>query len=206
MKRFSIAVVLALCLATATGCASESPQLKRTDTVEAKPVGKSVPHTQIIAGGQPDKGDLESLQRAGIEVVVDLRGPTEDRGFPEPAHVEQLGMRYVSIPLTAPADLNPNALAALKAATRDVKAFVHCGSGQRAGAAMAVLLADQGIPVKEALAIGRDVGMTRWEAAIAEQLQPAAAPSAMQPGEAGPSTSGQDEAEMAGGEGAPPSE
>lgn len=193
---------IALALTTAAGCASESPQLKRTDA--AKPVGKSVPHTQMIAGGQPDEGDLEALQRAGISVVVDLRGPDENRGLPEAATVERLGMRYVSIPITAPADLNPNAIAALKAATRDQKAFVHCGSGQRAGAAIAVLLFDQGIDAKEALAIGRDVGLSRWETAIADQLTPVAPPQEAEPGEAGPSTSGDDAAEMAGGEGAPP--
>lgn len=91
------------------------------------------------------------------------------------------GMRYVSIPMTAPADLNSNAIAALRAATRHQKPLctvvgtAHCGVARRPRHRR-----------QKGVAIGRDVGLRRWEAATAEQLKPVAPPQEAEPGKRGP--------------------
>ena len=124
----------------------------------------------LLAGRQPTAAELGQLAKDGVRVVVDLRGEGEDRGFDEAATVRAEGMRYVSIPITAPKALDAAALTTFREATGDEKTYVHCASGQRAGAFVATLLADGGMPTDEALAIGTTVGLSRWHDAVAAQL------------------------------------
>jgi hypothetical protein len=48
---------------------------------------------------------------------------------------------------------------------------VHCGSGNRVGALAALLAAEEGADIDEALDVGRAAGLTRLEAVVREQLE-----------------------------------
>ena len=54
--------------------------------------------------------------------------------------------------------------------------LVHCASGNRVGALIALSAADEGVPVEEALARGRAAGMTSTEARVRELLGAPAQP------------------------------
>ena len=53
--------------------------------------------------------------------------------------------------------------------------LVHCASGNRAGALLALVQARDGAPVDQALQLGRDAGMTSLEAPTRALLEQAAA-------------------------------
>ncbi|MBX9693351.1 MAG: tyrosine-protein phosphatase [Cyanobacteria bacterium] len=53
----------------------------------------------LLRGGQPRKGGLASLKRAGVKTIVNLRDGNEDIRS-EKALAEELGLNFVSIPMS----------------------------------------------------------------------------------------------------------
>src|ERR1043165_11612 len=56
----------------------------------------------IFIGGQPTEKALREMKAQGVTTVVNLRTPEEMKSavkFDEPALIQQLGMRYVYIPM-----------------------------------------------------------------------------------------------------------
>jgi protein tyrosine phosphatase (PTP) superfamily phosphohydrolase (DUF442 family) len=91
----------------------------------------------------------------------------------EPEKIAELGMRYVSIPVDGKAGLNEENAAALAAALdeADRPVLVHCGSGNRVGALLAVkAFWLDGASAEEALEIGLAGGVTRLEPMVRELL------------------------------------
>jgi len=124
------------------------------------------PAEDLYTGGQPTAQQLQQAATAGITTVIDLRQPNEDRGFDETATAASLGMHYIRIPVSGAAGLTPANVQALHTALAeaDGPVLLHCASGNRVGALLALLKARQGMPVDQALQFGRDAGMTSLEA------------------------------------------
>jgi len=57
------------------------------------------PFDDLLVAGQPTLGQLEQLADKGFTTIINLRAPGEFDDFDEAVKVEQLGMRYVHIPL-----------------------------------------------------------------------------------------------------------
>lgn len=129
----------------------------------------------IFAAGQPSPAQLASLAAEGVRTVINLRAPTEQVEFDEASEADRLGLRYVSIPVAGPQDVNAETAARfsreLEDATRAGGVLVHCASANRVGALLAL---DQGLtrnqPVADALAVGRAGGLTTLEAKVTEVL------------------------------------
>lgn len=102
----------------------------RTLPLPAGMPNAGAPVPGVLTAGQPTAAQLEELARAGVQVVVDLRGPGEDRGFDEPATAARLQLRYRSIPVTGPA-----------LATRDLDALRALCSEEPAQSALAYVAA-----------------------------------------------------------------
>ncbi len=138
------------------------------------PNGRS-PLPGVLTGGQPDEGQLAELARLGYKTIVNLRTPGE-QGQPEdePQVVESHGMRYVSIPVGHGEGLSrENAEALGKVlADRDARPVViHCGSGNRVGALIALEAAwVEGRPPEEAFELGEAAGLTRLAPQVKELL------------------------------------
>ncbi|WP_312236915.1 sulfur transferase domain-containing protein [Stenotrophomonas sp.] len=124
------------------------------------------PRPQLYTAGQPSAAQLQQAAEAGVTTVIDLRQPDEDRGFDETAAAERLGLRYVRIPVAGAAGLTQANARALRAtlAQSTGPVLLHCASGNRAGALLAVLQAQDGASVEQALELGRRAGMTSLEA------------------------------------------
>lgn len=124
--------------------------------------------------GQPDQKTLEEFDAAGYAAVIDLRGPDEDRGLPdERAAVEGLGMSYIPLPIVGAADIsyeNANELDRLLAQF-DKPVLVHCGSGNRAGALLALRAKLNGADNDTALEAGRDTGLKGLEEVVKQRLE-----------------------------------
>jgi uncharacterized protein (TIGR01244 family) len=121
----------------------------------------------IFIGGQPTEKALRDLEARGVTVVVNLRTPEEMKNavkFDEPALIQQLGMRYVYIPMRGNAEFpySPEALAKFADAvsTANGKVLLHCTIAWRASHLWAAyLIEDRGVPVETALANARAINL-----------------------------------------------
>jgi len=127
---------------------------------------------QHVSTGQPDAETLAIAREAGFVAVIDLRGADEDRGIDEVAAVEALGMRYVSLPVHDADDVTFENAAELDRLLGefDGPVLLHCASGNRVGALVALRASAAGASDDEALAAGKAAGLTRLEPAVAERL------------------------------------
>ncbi|TDB29472.1 hypothetical protein ATCM_18530 [Stenotrophomonas sp. ATCM1_4] len=132
------------------------------------------PRPQLLTAGQPSAQQLRDAARSGVTTVIDLRRPEEDRGYDEGAQAEQLGLRYVRLPIAGTADLttaNARTLQRLLAQD-DGTTLLHCASGNRAGALLALLNARlEGASTDDALQLGRAAGMTSLEASARDAIE-----------------------------------
>ena len=131
-----------------------------------------LPTSGYLSTGQPTRELLARAADAGYAAVIDLRGEDEDRGLDERAVTEALGMTYVSIPLSTPADATLGAAAEMAGLLRgfDGPVLLHCASGNRVGALFALNAAADGATDEEALTVGKKAGLTRWHNAIRKKL------------------------------------
>ena len=127
----------------------------------------------LHAGGQPNADQLRELAGQGVTTVIDLRGPGEDRGFDETAVAESLGLRYVRIPVAGGDDLQAANVRAVYNALQQSQGpvLLHCGSGNRAGAVLALVNAQhESASTTDALELGRQAGLRSLEAATRDRL------------------------------------
>jgi protein tyrosine phosphatase (PTP) superfamily phosphohydrolase (DUF442 family) len=138
------------------------------------PAGRA-PLPGVITGGQPDAGQLAALAEAGYRTVVDLRSAAEPYPRDEEATaLESLGVAYISIPVSGAEGLTRENARAIAAVLADEEAYplaIHCGSGNRVGALLALEAAwVDGLPPEAALALGLDAGLTGLEPKVRELL------------------------------------
>lgn len=127
----------------------------------------------LYVGGQPDESQLQALAAQGVTTVIDLRGADEDRGYAEAARVQALGLRYVSLPIAGAADITPANARALQHAidTSNGPVLLHCASGNRVGALLALQAHARGLDETAAIAEGRAAGLGSLEPTVRAQIQ-----------------------------------
>lgn len=132
------------------------------------------PRPDLITAGQPSAQQLREAATDGVTTVIDLHRPDEDRGYDEAAVAEQLGLRYVRLPISGAGDITEANARTLQRLLRQDggKTLLHCASGNRAGALLALIEARiNGVPVEAALAHGRDAGLTSLEPTVRAVLE-----------------------------------
>lgn len=146
-------------------------QFKKQDTAEP-PHEFNKPSTNVLTGGQPSQADLVNLKKTGVTKVINLRDPSEEPSRNEKAEVEALGLTYVSLPINGAADItseNARKLDALLKGNESV--LLHCSSGNRVGALMAIRAHEiEGKSADEALQIGRSAGLGSLEEKVKSVL------------------------------------
>ena len=170
LQRSGLILLLAASLAIA-GEASVSVKVDLADVVEQ---GVVSPVGGITSAGQPDKAALSVFAESGYVAVIDMRTAGEERGLDEPAAVEGLGMQYVPFPISS-SDINLEMAGELDALLEqfDGPVLLHCGSGNRVGALLALReFLDSG-DAEQALQTGRDGGLTRLESTVKEVIDAA---------------------------------
>jgi uncharacterized protein (TIGR01244 family) len=127
----------------------------------------------ITTAGQPSADQLAGVAKSGIKTVIDLRGLAEDRGMDERAAVEKLGMSYVTLPVeggTGVTFANATALDKLLGSAKG-PVLVHCATGNRAGALLALRAKLKGADNDAALALGIASGLTGLKPAVEKKLE-----------------------------------
>ena len=129
----------------------------------------------VFAAGQPTADQIARLAQMGFVRVIDLRPAAEDHGSDEPAILAAAGMEYLSLPIAAEADLASAAVNQLDQWLGDAsigKTLIHCASGNRVGALLALRAAwHQNFGTEQALQLGRVAGLKSLEPAVCRLLQ-----------------------------------
>ena len=124
---------------------------------------------------QPSAEALVKLPAAGVRTVINLRPPAETPDLDEKEVVEKAGMKYLSLPIAGAAGLTRENVAAFDramAGADEGKVLMHCASGNRVGAMMALRARwIQGKTADEALAIGKGSGLKGLEGDVRSLLQ-----------------------------------
>jgi uncharacterized protein (TIGR01244 family) len=120
----------------------------------------------LFIAGQPTQKALRDMKAQGVTTVINLRMPEEmaQIGFDEKKLIDELGMKYVHIPMRggegemsySPATLT-KFTNALKAA--DGKVLLHCTIAWRASHIWAAYLIQEGLPEADALQHARGINL-----------------------------------------------
>jgi uncharacterized protein (TIGR01244 family) len=130
------------------------------------------PASGICSGGRPRPEHLQAAKAQGVRTVINLCPPAEAGDYDEPALVADLGMAYVNIPVSGAADLTVAKAQQLAAALQDAgPVLLHCQSGNRVGALMAVKARFvDGLSPEASLAAGRAAGLRALEPAVIQLI------------------------------------
>jgi uncharacterized protein (TIGR01244 family) len=120
----------------------------------------------LFIAGQPTQKALRDMKAQGVTTVINLRMPEEMTriGFDEKKLIDELGMKYVHIPMRGgdgEMSYSPATLAkftsALKAA--EGKVLLHCTVAWRASHIWAAYLIQEGVPEADALEHARGINL-----------------------------------------------
>lgn len=122
---------------------------------------------QFFIGGQPTERALRELKAQGVTTVVNLRTPSEmtsSVSFDEARLAEELGMKYVHLPVRGGGEFpySPQTVTKFSEAVRasSGKVLLHCTIAWRASHLWAAyLIQERGIPEVTALANARAINL-----------------------------------------------
>lgn len=127
--------------------------------------------------GAIDAADVGRIRAAGVKHVINLRTAEESAGFDEARIATGLGLDYHAIPIAGAQSLtkeNAQKLDELLDQAGDELTLIHCASGNRVGALIAVREAwIKGQPTEAAIAEGKRWGLTSLEEAVRAALRDA---------------------------------
>ena len=131
------------------------------------------PDANTIVCGALDDEKVAALAQAGVEIVINLQ-PDDELGFDESAAVLRAGMHYEHLPINGAAELKQLKILAFDNILRQhhsKKIAMHCGSGNRVGAAIALRAGWlRGRKMDTAMERGRSHGLTKLEQEVHNRL------------------------------------
>lgn len=141
-------------------------------------IGTQTPLMQPLPGlftaAQPAASDWALIKADGIRTVINLRTPGELKDRDEAAEVKAAGLRYLEIPVAGGEGINSANARLLHDALAPKHGggvLVHCASGNRAGALLALEQNEfDGLSTQQALALGHKAGVTHIEPALKKAL------------------------------------
>lgn len=180
MKRngkMMMGAVAAAMLVFANGCATHAAITAAPSSIAVSApelAGLHQPRAGLYTGGPPQAGEWPAIAASGVATVIDLRMPGEKTGRDEAGEVRSSGMDYLSFPIAGAADLTSSNAARLWTLLghASTPVLVHCASGNRVGALLALGAAEQGgMTAQQALDFGKSAGLGSLEPKVRELLQ-----------------------------------
>jgi uncharacterized protein (TIGR01244 family) len=138
MNKLTLSLVITLAMLL-TAC-MPMHRLDSQRVIETNTTGLKQVNERVFASGQPSKEQLITIRDAGIKNIIGLR-PDSELDWDEDAFVSALGMTYHSIPVSGVdgiTDANSKLLQQTLALIGDEPLLVHCSSGNRVGALIAM--------------------------------------------------------------------
>lgn len=139
----------------------------------------TIPNWRRIApgrysAGQPAPADWSRIAALGVRTVLTLRPDAEQPDIDERALVEAAGMHHLQLPVASGEALDAACIDAFCALLDtherelgDAGLLIHCGTGNRVGALVALRAYRRGASTEAALAAGRAAGLTALEPKVA---------------------------------------
>lgn len=128
-----------------------------------------------ISAGPPTAQQLADFAAVGGEVVINLQSFEELQNVPEASWAEQSNLDYFHIPIANGDDLTGANVAEfhqIVSANENRQMLMHCGSGNRVGAMIALRAAwHQGATVEEAIALGEEYGLASLKPRVLSLLK-----------------------------------
>lgn len=182
MKISTVAIALAVALGGVPAAASPAEGAPApAAATAATPATPAValaelrhPRDGLLTGGQPDASAWPRLASQGVSLVINLRPQAEMEGRDEAAEVARAGLAYREIPVASAADLSEAKARELWVALQGAKGhvLVHCASGNRVGALLALAAARAGgVAPEAALELGKRAGLAGAEPRVRELLE-----------------------------------
>jgi uncharacterized protein (TIGR01244 family) len=173
MRANSLAIRLVCSLLSVTAIAAWAAEAQ-VDALSQLPAHIAVDQ-RFHVSAQPSAEALVKLPASGVRTVINLRPASEVPELDEKSVVEKAGMKYLSLPIAGAAGLtreNVTAFDRLMADAGEGKVLMHCASGNRVGAMMALRARwIQGKSAEEALVIGKSSGLKGLEGDVRGLLQ-----------------------------------
>lgn len=189
------AMMLALMLMSVIAGCSTQDHKGVTDTAQPKRAAVSAADigNPVIWGGagnvvsvkhlyfsdQPDAATLIEARDRGVGTVINLRDPSEF-DWDEASAAKDAGLAYYNIPIASDStsfDIDAmNQISALVKKHSDQKILLHCASGNRASAWLAIhLVKDHGMNMDSSILLAQKAGLTKpaIEARVREFLHDA---------------------------------
>lgn len=115
----------------------------------------------LAVGGAPSAETVARLKDLGFRTVIDLRTEGEPGAKEEAEAVEALGLTHLRVPVTAQSLSLDDAksVASVLADAGAAPVLLHCHSSNRVGAVIALIEAQRGRSLEEALAEGKRAGL-----------------------------------------------
>lgn len=178
MKLYSKVILLALVFVQFNVKAGDAPDKtpemlnkEVVDTLDLRNPRQAI--SGIISGGQPTKQDFKTLAKNGVKTVINLRTSGEFDGFDEAGLAKSLGMKHQVFEISGRSGITRENAERLDKLLKqsDGPVLLHCGSGNRVGALLALrAFYVQGKPAEESIAIGKAAGMTRLSGKVEKIL------------------------------------
>ncbi|SJM38281.1 hypothetical protein A1019T_02271 [Psychrobacter pasteurii] len=131
------------------------------------------PDANTVVTGKLSPEKLAKIAEAGIEHIINLQ-PDSELSFDEKSAVEAAGIHYTHLPISGADDLKQVNLLEFDKALRahhGKKTLLHCGSGNRVGACMALRAGWlRGRKMDTAMERGKQHGLTGLEEEVRMRL------------------------------------
>ena len=131
------------------------------------------PDANTVVTGKLSPEKIAKIAEAGIEHIINLQ-PDSALSFDEKSAVEAAGIHYTHLPISGADDLKQVNLLAFDKALRahhGKKTLLHCGSGNRVGACMALRAGWlRGRKMDTAMERGKQHGLTGLEEEVRMRL------------------------------------
>lgn len=160
---------------TANRLAEQSSELTKDNGINlAKALNPYFrPDANTVVCGALDNDKVSALAKAGVELVINLQA-SDELDFDEEQAVQQAGMAYENLTIQGAADLKQLNILAFDKLLRQYhgkKIAMHCATGNRAGAAMALRAGWlRGRKMDTAMDSGRTHGLTILEEEVRNRL------------------------------------
>ena len=169
--RLNTAFMLSVLLAAAAPARAAPDDASASATapaLESTIPGFRQPRTALLTGGQPGAQAWSRMGAAGVRTIINLRTDAELAGRDEAGEVAAAGMTYRQLPVAGASDITAaNALELWRLIDQaDGTVLVHCASGNRVGALLALGAAQHGMDTEAAIAFGKAAGLGSAEARV----------------------------------------
>lgn len=177
------AVTLAACspadrLAADPEMAPPDASLDSGASTDAAPLAAAVsdlhqPRPGLYTAGQPTAAAWQAAADNGITTVINLRPQAEMDGRDEAVAAAAAGLVYFELPVAGAGDVTIDNARRLEEliAQAPGPVLVHCASGNRVGALLALAEVDaRGVGADQALAFGRSAGLGSLESRVREVI------------------------------------